>query len=263
MNKQQPPSNDPVFEKCFPVRYHELDCHANLRELAILNYLQDSAGLHSTQLGISVSDLRPRGLTWVLSRLHLIVDRYPRAGETVLVRTWPSVRQGIFTCREFELEDDHGLLTGRATTSWAVLNTDTRRPVRLDAHLGVYPLLPRRAVDDAFPTLPPLPEQGNILEMAFRVLRSDLDINHHVNNAVYAGWAMETVPDNVASGSLTELEISYRAEAFYGESILSRCSVETSEHESCCLHQIHNRNDGRELVRLRSRWRHSDVERTL
>jgi len=258
MNKHLKNSSDPVFEKCFPVRYHELDCHANLKELSMLNYLQDSAGLHSTQLGISVSDLRPQGLTWVLSRIHLIVERYPRAGETVLVRTWPSVRHGIFTCREFELEDDHGLLTGRATTSWAVLNTTTRRPVRLDAHLPVYPLLARRAVEDAFPTLPPLPDDAVIHEMPFRVLRSDLDINHHVNNAVYAGWALETVPDDVADGSLAELEITYRAEALYGESIVSRCSVETSETEFCCLHQILNRNDGRELVRLRSRWRRAD-----
>jgi medium-chain acyl-[acyl-carrier-protein] hydrolase len=255
MNKHLFQADDPIFEKCFPVRYHELDCHGYLRELALLNYLQDSAGLHAMQLGVSVVDLRPQGLTWVLSRIHLIVERYPRAGDTVLVRTWPSVRQGIFTCREFELEDDQGRLTGRATTSWAVLNTATRRPVRLDAHLPTYPLLARRAVDDDFSTLPPLPDGADIRELPFRVLRGDLDINHHVNNAVYAGWALETVPDEVAANCLAELEITYRAEAFYGESILSRCAVETTDTATCCLHQILNRNDGRELVRLRSRWR--------
>lgn len=255
MNKHLFRANDPIFEKCFPVRYHELDCHGNLRELALLNYLQDSAGLHARQLGVSVVDIRPRGLTWVLSRIHLIVERYPRAGETVLVRTWPSVRQGIFTCREFELEDDRGCLTGRATTSWAVLNLATRRPVRLDAHLPAYPLLALRAVADDFASLPPLPEDAEVREMPFRVLRGDLDINHHVNNAVYAGWALETVPDRVAAHSLAELEITYRAEAFYGESIISRCAVEQAELPACCLHQIHNRSDGRELVRLRSRWR--------
>lgn len=243
-----------VFKKEFPVRYHELDCHGNVRPVTLLNYVQDAAGLHAAQLGVSVSDLRQNGLTWVLSRIHLIVERYHRAGETMLVHTWPATRQGLFSCREFELFDGQGRITGRATTSWAVLSVASRRPVKLEGNLPPYPLLPRRAIDDDFPTLPQLPEaEPNVLP--FRVLRSDLDINQHVNNAVFAGWALEAVPDGVAAGSLAELEISFRAEALYGETIESRCAVVESGEVTCCLHQIINQQDGKELARLRTRWR--------
>ena len=241
---------DAIFEHELPVRYHELDSHGNVSPVTLLNYLQDTAGLHATQLGISVSDLRKLGLTWVLSRIHLVISQYPRAGENVTVRTWPATRQGLFSCREFELNGSGGLIYGSATTSWAALNIASRRPVKLKDHLPAYQLLPRRAVDDDFATLPLIPDAPTA-EYPFRVLRSDLDTNHHVNNAIYAGWALETVPDEIAAGTLKELEISFRAEVLYGEAVLSRC---VALEPGLCLHQIVNKKNGRELARLRTRW---------
>lgn len=243
-------SSQAIFENELPVRYHELDSHGNVSPVTLLNYLQDTAGLHSARLGISVSDLRRQGLTWVLSRIHLVVTRYPRAEENVLIRTWPATRHGLFSCREFELTGAGEKLFGRATTSWAALDIVSRRPVKLEKHLPEYPLHPHRAVEDDFTTMPNYPGLSTA-EYPFRVLRSDLDTNHHVNNAIYAGWALETVPDEIAAGTLVELEISFRAEVLYGETILSRCIV---TEPGLCLHQIANNKDGRELARLRTRW---------
>jgi len=239
-----------IFEHELPVRYHELDSHGNASPVTLLNYLQDTAGLHAARLGVSVSDLRRQGLTWVLSRIHLVVTLYPRADESVVIKTWPATRQGLFSCREFELTGAGELIYGRATTSWAALNIISRRPVKLEEHLPSYPLHSHRAIDDDFATLPLVPAVSTA-EYPFRVLRSDLDTNHHVNNAIYAGWALETVPDEIAAGTLSELEISFRAEVLYGESVLSRCVV-TGPGQ--CLHQIINKKDGRELARLRTRW---------
>lgn len=241
---------DSIFEKELPVRYHELDSHGNVSPVTLLNYLQDTAGLHAAQLGIAVADLRKQGLTWVLSRIHLIVTQYPRAGQNVIIRTWPSTRHGLFCCREFELIGTGELTYGRATTSWAVLDIDSRRPVKLEGHLPAYPLNPHRIIDDDFATLPLFPEAATS-EYPFRVLRSDLDTNHHVNNAIFARWALEAVPDAIAAGTLIDLEISFRAEVLYGETILSRCAV---TGPGLCLHQIVNHKDGRELARLRTRW---------
>lgn len=243
-----------LFTTEFPIRYHELDCYGRVRPVTLLNYLQDAAGMHARRLGVSVADLLTHGLTWVLSRIHLVVDRYPGAGETVLVHTWPATRDGLFSCREFELFDGMGRPAGRATTSWALLNVATRRPVRLEGNLAPYPLLPRRAIDDPFHSLPQLPDPATT-EVGFRVMRSDLDINHHVNNTVVAGWALDTVPDEVAAGSLAELEIGFRAEVLYGDSVISRCSPESSGEPVVCLHQIVREGDGRELARLRTAWR--------
>jgi medium-chain acyl-[acyl-carrier-protein] hydrolase len=244
----------PVFEREFPVLFHDLDFNGTLGPVTLLNFMQTTASMHSLALGVSATDLRPRGLTWVISRIHLIIERYPRTREVVRLCTWPAIREGLFTSREFELNDGAGQQLGRASTSWALINIATRRPVKLEGNLPPYPLLPRRAVDDDFAPLPLFPG-ATTPELTFRVLRADLDLNHHVNNTVFARWALEAVPDEIAAGNLSELEISFRAEVLYGETVVSRCAVQESGATPCCLHQIVNQRSARELARLRTRWR--------
>lgn len=248
---------DPIFEQIFPIRYHELDSHGLLRPVTLLNFVQDAGGMHAALLGVSVRDLRPRGLTWVLSRVHLVVDRYLHADDVIHVRTWPSTREGLFSCREFEMSDRDGRLFSRATSSWAVLNLASRRPVRLEECLPEYPLTARRALDDDFASLPHFPRipDDTFREIPFLVRRSDQDSNRHVNNTVYSDWALEAVPDDVADGHLQSMEVSFRAEALYGDSILSQCVASRSGSDTECLHRIVNSRDRRELARLRTRWK--------
>lgn len=245
-----------LFEQTLVVRYHELGPDGFLRPQALLDWLQDTAGMHTRLLGISVADLRKGGLTWVLSRLHLQLERLPRAETDLLLRTWPSSREGLFTCREFELYDRAENCLARATSSWAVLNVATRRPVRVEGNVPPYPLLERRAIADNFASLPvfaggPAPEP-----LDFRVMRSDLDGNRHVNNVRYVNWALEALPDRIAAAHLTGLEVSFRAEALYGDTVSARCHVVREDGDTCtCMHQIANRHDGRELARLRTSWK--------
>lgn len=249
-------SRSPYFEREFPVLFHHLDYKGNLGTESLLNFMQTTASLHSLALGVSATDLRPRGLTWVISRLHLVIERCPRAREVLVLRTWPAIREGLFTIREFEMHDGSGQPLARASTSWALISIASRRPVKLENNLPPYPLLPARAVADDFAPLPLFPG-ASAPEVPFRVLRGDLDLNQHVNNTVYARWALEAVPDGIADSTLEELEISFRAEALYGEAIISRCAVLEPEQTTCCLHQIVNQRDNRELARLRTRWRNA------
>ena len=244
-------SADYIFEKVFTVQSYETDQRGFARPVALLNYLQSAAGEHAALLGVAVANLRKSGHTWVLSRLHLAMDRYPRGGGTVRLRTWPAARDRLFTVRDFELFDMDSVLIGRATTSWAVLNLKTRRPVRLNDVLSSYPINPERALNDVFSTLPVL--EKSEYELHLPVLRGDLDINRHVNNTVYAGWALETVPEEIdGSFSLASIEIAFRAEALYGEAITARTL--RAEDADCYLHRIENGCDGRELARIRTRW---------
>jgi acyl-ACP thioesterase len=245
---------EPIYEKIFSVRSYEVDLTGNVRLTALLNYLQEAAGDHARSLGIAVRDLLPIGLTWVLSRTHVKLLGTAASREEVRVRTWPSIRAGRFTCREFEVTAADSRPIALATCSFAVLDLASRRPVIIEERLPTYPLLPLRVIADDFMTLPRLAEPDT--ELTFRVGRADLDINRHANNVAYAAWALETVPAKVAAGSLlTEIEIAYRAEIFYGETVLARCGKLPGEVAPGFLHQLVRGEDGVELTRLVTRWR--------
>lgn len=242
----------PVYEREFAIQYHETDQYGFVRHVALLNFMQTAGVDHAALLNVSVGGLRKLGYTWVLSRVHLAMERYLRAGDMIRIRTWPAARIPLFTVRDFELLDGAGAVIGRATTSWAVLHMTSRRPARLDDVLPEFPLTPRRAIDDDFSTLPVLPKAGRQLDVP--VLRSDLDSNRHVNNTVYVTWALEAIPDDMDRNCrLVSLEIGFRAEALYGDVIRSIITP-SPDDPACFIHRIENAADGRELARLRTRW---------
>jgi acyl-ACP thioesterase len=244
---------DGVFQAHYQVRSYEVDGQGRLRPVTLLNYLQDAAGLHALKLGVAVSQLLERRLTWVLSRYHVRFDSYPGTGARLEVRTWPSARQGLFALRDFEVIDDSGRTVITATSSWVLLSLSSRRPVRLAEHLPNYPTVERRAVLDDFATLPVAARTD--LELPFRVRFGDLDFNRHVNNTVFADWALETVPPEIIRDwRPASVEIGYRAEALYGDRIIVRTQIQELGESAVFLHQLINDRDGRELTRLRTAW---------
>lgn len=243
---------NPIFEATYTIRSFDVDADGFVRPVSLLGYLQEAASEHIALLGASVRALMAEGLTWVLSRVHLRIEHYARRGDDLTIRTWPSQREGRFTSREFELFDRKGAVIARATTSWAVIDLKSRKPVRVERH-PPYPLTPRRVIDDSFGTLPTLErDQGG---ERFWVRRSDLDLNRHVNHMVYAGWALDAVPGEVADHYRpVSLEIGYRAEALAGEEVTVSCKCSEENGSVLVIHRI-SASDGRELTRLRSRWK--------
>jgi acyl-ACP thioesterase len=250
---------DLLYRKEFSVHSYELDFVGLARPVSLLNFLQDAAGEHADQLGWSVTELLKKNMTWVLSRYHVCVSRYPGWGERLVVLTWPSGRHGYFALRDFEVSDGKGNTVLVGTTSWMVLDLGRKQPLKVDDILPTNVLLDRRALPDEFAPLPVL--EAPQYELAFRVEMGHLDLNKHVNNAVYVQWALESVPaEVVAPRRPVDLEVSYRAEAFSGDSVLSRSAPAPNapgigpDAGLVFLHQIVNASTGAELTRLRTRW---------
>jgi medium-chain acyl-[acyl-carrier-protein] hydrolase len=243
-----------VYHKEYVVHTYETDARGIARPVALLNYLQDSAGDHAGRLGLSVTDLFKRGLTWVLSRYHILVHRYPGLGARLEVETWPSGKRGRFATRDFEVADGAGSPVLSATSSWMVLDLGRKTTVDVGEVVGPGYALDRRALADPFASLPvPAAREA---EVRFRVEAGHLDWNRHVNNAVYVQWALESVPPDVLLGRRpVDLEVSYRAEARYHDEVLSTAQRLPEEgHGPAFLHQILNFATGAELARLRTRW---------
>ena len=94
----------------------------------MLEDMMETAGRHAEKLGVGVRDLHAKGLTWVLARLHVRSAHIPGAGQSVHIATWPSGRHRLFAVREFRLSDEAGAEILRATSAWALMNMETRRP---------------------------------------------------------------------------------------------------------------------------------------
>jgi len=242
-----------IYLKDYAVHTYETDAQGLAKTVSLLNYLQDAAGEHAGSLGLSVLDLFKRRMTWVLSRYHVLVHRYPAMGERLEVTTWPSGKGGYFATRDFEVAAAAGPVLS-ATSSWMVLELERMQPVKIDEVIDVPYAVDRRALADPFASLP-VPGARDA-EIRFRVEAGHLDWNRHVNNAVYVQWALEAVPPEVLRDRrAVEVEVSYRGQAFYGDEVLSAAQrVPDEDGRTVFLHQILNAASGAELARLRTRW---------
>jgi len=240
------------YEADYTVRSYEIDPAGRVLPLTLFHYMQDAAGEHSARLGISVRDLFKRNLTWVLSRYHVCIHSYPRVHSPVHLKTWPSRWEGRFALREFVLTGKEGVPVATASTSWMLLDLASRRPLIVGDQLAPIPLLSQRVIDDRFESLPKLSD--GYFELPFRVRHGDVDLNRHVNSIVYIDWALETLPpDRIGRLRPTAVEISYRAEAYYGDRIFSRCGF-VSEAPPVTLHTLVSEETGKEVARLRVKW---------
>ncbi len=238
-----------IHERDFRVHVYEVDPHGHLSIQGLLDFLQDMALEHADMRGLAVRHLWPQGLTWVMTRYHLQLEARPSLHSTVRVRTWPATRDRRYSCRDFLVTDEAGGCVARATAQFAVIRLDTGRTVDLSTVAGDWRLHPERALDSAFEHIP-APE-GELVERRYRTRWSDVDINQHVNNAVYVTWALETLPEEVLREQVpVEVEISYRRPASIGDRILAMAS----KTEEGWVHQLSHHEDGVELTRLRTRW---------
>ena len=153
--------------------------------------------------------------------------------------------------RDFEVFGENGKSIIKASSQWVLIDFKRKRPVSLNENLPEYTCLPERALETDFPKLPDIERIDD--ETKFRVRFDDIDINKHVNNAVYVLWASEAVsPQFRLEHTPKHIEISFRKEGHMGEKI----RVSTQCEGSHTFHTIrtYDSDDERELARAYIEW---------
>jgi medium-chain acyl-[acyl-carrier-protein] hydrolase len=135
-----------------------------------------------------------------------------------------------------------------------MIDFSKRRPVKLPDFLDSIENKEKgRALDDPFDRLPVLKTVEN--ERKFIVRYSDLDVNNHVNSGHYITWALEALPVAIREKyQVKDIQINYRAEAVYGDRVLSQIEAFRKKDGFEVLHRLLREKDGKELCRAVSQW---------
>lgn len=243
-----------IWKQNFRIRSYEVDCRGRLSIGSIFNFMQEAASRHADALGVSIQQLLSENYTWLLSRLKIKMNSYPGWRDQLTVRTWPSGTQRLFALRDFQMIDQNDNLVGAALSAWLVIDTHTRRPVRISSFVDrLRPIEGDHILADKLDKLSSCETHES--ECHFQVRYRDLDINQHVNNASYVEWVLESLPfltqNNVI---LSEFEINFLAESFIHNRIIAKC-IPHDAHQRVFNHSLYREEDGQELVRARTVWR--------
>ena len=169
---------------------YQVDRYGFLRPIMLMNLLQGAAGAHADELGAGRTYCENRGIAWVVTHNMVDIIELPKFKEEITLITWPSYHNGLRAYRDFEIRGADGRLMIRATSQWVLINLNTRRLLRLNDELQDWGSINERVWDIDFQKAPQFdPEITHNMKCRF----DDIDVNQHINNAVYAVWATESV----------------------------------------------------------------------
>lgn len=92
------------------IRYSEVDQNQELSVTGIINYLQDCSTFQSEDLNLGITYLQEHHRAWWLSSWQIVIERYPRLGEEIVVSTWPYDFKGIYGYRNFTICDKREII---------------------------------------------------------------------------------------------------------------------------------------------------------
>lgn len=242
-----------AYAEDFTIRTYEIDNRKQATVPALVRLMQEAAMQNVIRMKLSVWDLEPHAISWVLMRKHLWIDRLPRLGEKIRIRTSPTGFERLFTYRDYLVFDEAGKRLAGSSSTWLLMNTQTRRMARIPdfilAHRENMPppeeWLPRPA--DRLPA-----PQNVSKRRSFTVNWHDLDFNLHLNNTLYIQWLLEATDDDLLqNGRLRELEVHYRAEALWHDRITAEAGHESAD---VLRHRLVREEDGKELAIGRTTW---------
>ena len=168
-----------IWEEEFQVRSFQMDPKQRAHLTTIANLLQEVAGNHASHAGFGFEDMSRRNQVWVLARLKIVVDAYPKWQDELKVITWSRGRKGIFYLRDFLIKNAAGDLLVSATSSWAAINRKSRRPELVtDLEDRLYSNKDAVALDEELGRIPELENpQG---EANKKVEYTDIDLVYHI-----------------------------------------------------------------------------------
>ena len=183
---------------------------------------------------------------------QLTVNRLPKLEEEIIIETEPVGYNKFFTFRRYTiLSLDEEVLVD-ALTTFSMINIEERKLISLDEEvLSEYPIENKKDTRRN-PRVPKI-DLENASVQTYRVRLNDIDYNHHVNNAKYFDWVMDSLGmDFIKTHSLKSVLVKYDKEILPEATVKSFYEIRETENGVQTLHQLES--DDQKCCHLSLEW---------
>lgn len=227
------------YIKEFNIPYYDGDKLGYIRTVNILKYFGEASAQQTEEFLMS-NEIIDVNYGWMLYRWKVEINEYPQVKKDVYVKTWVSKLDRFYAFREFTLSDKDGNIIVKASTVWLCVDMNKKRPIKIPKEYleGI------KIINEAnFKEFYDFKEDLNINSyIDFKIRRSDIDYNNHVNNTQYVSWIIESMTEDIYKDYLlSEFEIIYKKEIKYGDIISAGFNLDN--REDGCLNFTHKITD--------------------
>ena len=196
-----------------------VDFQRRIKLSSLVDLILTASGYNADENGFGLRQLKNLNGTWVLSRLALEMDYFPKQYEKITVETWVQEVHTANTIRNYRLFNEKGEVIGNSTSVWVMINIETRRPMDLRLLKGIeeFATAEESGIERPFKLNA---VESEVID-CFQVKYSDIDITQHVNTVHYLDWMVNTFTlDEHRSHTIHRIDMNFMNEVVYGNEIM-------------------------------------------
>lgn len=220
----------PIYSETYFLSAGETNAEQEMSLPLLVTKLIDIATAHANSLGIGNPSMADMNAGWVLSRLTVEMDIYPKVNDIYKISTWIESFNRHFSERAFKIESPNGKVFGYARSIWMVMDTIAHTNVGL-SHFSLADELvdgtrapisrQQRHVPIIENDLPEDKPKGALIAteppFIYRFKYCDLDSYRHVNTVRYVVLLLNRFTlEEYDATFVKRLELSFLHEAKYG-----------------------------------------------
>lgn len=211
------------YTQTLSIPCYQTDFRSMLSPGCFMEIAQDTCEPHSRLLGIGHDELIAYRVVWVLTRMHFRFHKPVYWRDRVSITTWHKGLEAAQYLRDFTMVNEAGECVVDATSSWVMINIDTREFVRRSPIECDDTVCKDNAIEKSCERLRAPRDIEPQYAYTHRIAFSDLDKNVHTNNAKYLLWSMNAIPEEVTMKQLVkDVKINFNHETRLNEMIALR-----------------------------------------
>ena len=207
---------DKTFVRETKVYFSQCNQYHVMTLAQLLDLTSVTASEDFVQRGLTFGVLVENKSVLLVSRNSFKIHRMPRMDDVITVKTWEEKAIGLQFSRRYQIIKDDGTVLVDGDSTWLSVNPDTRR-IQKPSDFKLRPA-PTQTTEFCGTPAGKIQPSENLQRVSERIIRfSDIDANGHVNNARYATYIADILPETFLKKPITNFRINYAHEAKYGE----------------------------------------------
>lgn len=204
-----------IYQQEEHIGIYDLDANGDIKLTALLKYMSEASWLSAEELGAGFDKTLEAGLAFIIQRIGIRFFSTPKLTQKVTIKTWPAEMTRSAFKRRGAIHDEAGNKMLEWESLWVLIDINERKIKRPSAYPSEFPVHGKMGVEVEADKIV-IPEAKKLhTSYTHTVQFSELDMNVHMNNAIYGDLIANVLALKPAPNIRTwkELQFNYVHEA--------------------------------------------------
>jgi len=214
-----------IYQKEEKISFYDLDANGDVKLTALLKYINEAAFYNAEDLGIGIEKTLKIDLAFIIQRIGVRIFKMPELNQKVVIRTWPGeITRSAFK-RNGDIRNEAGNKLIEWESLWVLIDINERKIKRPSTFPIEIPRYGKMDVEVEANKIVIPEEKEQHISYNHTVQFSELDINMHMNNAIYGDLIANVLALNPSSNVKTwkEVQFNYVHEAKLSDEVVVNC----------------------------------------